>query len=85
MVPVPLQLREPDVLKLEAICRQHGIILLTVRSYGLMGMLRVRAWGLWCSVKGLTRALSIFWLRVCSVKNLTREKCIPVGSSILHA
>jgi len=36
-------MREQDVLKLEAICRDMKVTLVIVRSYGLMGMLRVRA------------------------------------------
>jgi len=35
------QMREPDLLKLDALCRQNGVALLIVRSYGLMGYLRI--------------------------------------------
>ncbi len=35
-------MREPEVLKLDALCREFNVILLVVRSYGLAGVLRVR-------------------------------------------
>lgn len=36
-----LQMREPELIKLDEICREHRVLLVAVRSYGLMGMLRV--------------------------------------------
>ena len=36
-----MQMREPDLLKLDAVCRGQGVTLLVVRSFGLMGLLRV--------------------------------------------
>lgn len=35
------QMREPHLVKLDAICRAHGVILVVARSYGLAGYLRV--------------------------------------------
>lgn len=35
-----LQMREPDLLKLEAICCSQRIKLLVARSYGLIGLMR---------------------------------------------
>ncbi len=37
----PPQLIEPHLLSLEALCRAKGVKLLAVRSYGLMGYMRV--------------------------------------------
>jgi hypothetical protein len=38
--PPLLQLREADALAIDAICRQHGVPLLLLRSYGLCGYVR---------------------------------------------
>jgi hypothetical protein len=37
-------MREAELLKLDSICRTNGIILVIVRSYGLVGYLRVSLW-----------------------------------------
>lgn len=36
----PLQLSEADAVTIDAICRQHSVRLLLLRSYGLMGYVR---------------------------------------------
>jgi hypothetical protein len=45
--PPPPQMTEPHLLQLEALCRAKGVKLLAVRSYGLMGYMRVSEapWG----------------------------------------
>jgi len=48
-----LQMREQDVVKLDAICREQGNTLVAVRSYGLMGILRVGAANAPCHALGL--------------------------------
>lgn len=35
-------MREPDLIKLDEICRAKGVKLLVARSYGLAGYMRVR-------------------------------------------
>lgn len=40
--PPRTQMREAELLKLDEICRPAGVTLVAVRSYGLMGLLRVR-------------------------------------------
>ena len=40
-----LQMMEQDLVKLEALCRGKGTQLVAVRSYGLIGSLRVRTCG----------------------------------------
>ena len=41
-VRVDVQAREDTTVQLDSICRQAGIKLLVVRSYGLVGLVRVR-------------------------------------------
>jgi hypothetical protein len=41
VVRCQLQMREQQLLELDALCRFKGIKLLIVRSYGLMGYMRV--------------------------------------------
>ena len=36
-----LQMREPALVRLDEVCREHGVKLLIARSYGLVGCLRV--------------------------------------------
>lgn len=40
-LPMQLQLAEADAVKLDEICREHGLKLILIRSYGLVGYLRV--------------------------------------------
>jgi amyloid beta precursor protein binding protein 1 len=37
---LPLQLGEADAVRLDLVCRQHGVRLLLLRSYGLLGYVR---------------------------------------------
>lgn len=37
-----VQLSETDAVSLDAICREYGVKLIVLRSYGLLGYLRVR-------------------------------------------
>lgn len=43
-------MREQQLLELDVLCRSRGITLLIVRSYGLMGYMRVSHGGVRCAM-----------------------------------
>ncbi len=77
-------MREGELLKLDAMCRSSGVKLLIVRSYGLVGYLRVSGLGgAWAKLPGPARVPACMgWptasaaaLRAMGVSGMSLQVC----------